>query len=215
MSMGLAQRLREGTWALHSAAERAGVMPALLRGKLPASSFWQLQRNLLQVYQALEAGLARHATHPLMAPLQLGPLARCAALQADLAAGAGADWQTVVPPPGAAATAYADRLQGLAQHQPPALAAHAYVRYLGDLAGGQALRRVAQQAYGLQGDAGTRFFDFGPPAQVAGLTQGLRAALDSLPLDDAGQLALVTEAQWAFGQHVRLFEELAEAGAAD
>ncbi len=211
MSNGLAQRLREGTRTLHSAAERAGVMPAMLRGELPARGFWQLQRNLLLVYQALEAGLARHDTHPLLALLPLGPLARCAALQADLAAGAGPDWSTVLPPAGAAATAYADRLQALAGHQPSALAAHAYVRYLGDLAGGQALRRVAQQAYGLHGDAGTRFFDFGPPAEVARLGQGLRIALDSLPLDDTAQQALVAEAQWAFAQHVRLFDELAAA----
>lgn len=211
MSMGLARRLREGTWTLHSAAERAGVMPALLRGELPARGFWQLQRNLLVVYQALEAGLARHATHPLLALLPLGPLGRCAALQADLTAGAGPDWSTVLPPAGAAATAYAERLRALARHQPSALAAHAYVRYLGDLAGGQALRRVAQKAYGLQGDAGARFFDFGPPAEVARLGQGLRIALDSLPLDDAAQQALVAEAQWAFAQHVRLFDELAGA----
>jgi len=211
MSTGLSQRLREGTSALHSAAEHAGVMPVMLRGALPARGFWQLQRNLLLVYETLEAGLARHATHPVLALLQLGPLARCAALQADLAAGAGPDWSTVLPPAGAAATAYADRLQALAGHQPCALAAHAYVRYLGDLAGGQALRRVAQKAYGLQGDAGTRFFDFGPPAEVARLGHGLRIALDSLPLDDTAQQALVAEAQWAFAQHVRLFDELAGA----
>jgi heme oxygenase (biliverdin-producing, ferredoxin) len=211
MSLGLAQRLREGTWALHGAAERAGVMPALLRGRLPADGFWQMQRNLLLVYQALESGLAQHAHHPSLAPLELAPLARSAALQADLAALAGPQWQATLPPPAAAAMAYADRLQGLALQQPAALAAHAYVRYLGDLAGGQALRRVAQQAYGLQGDTGTRFFDFGPPAQVARLGQGLRAALDGLPLDEPAMLALVAEAQWAFAQHVRLFEELAGA----
>ncbi|MDH4390159.1 MAG: biliverdin-producing heme oxygenase [Aquabacterium sp.] len=209
MSTGLAKRLREGTWPLHAAAERAGVMPAMLRGALPALGFWQMQRNLLLVYQALEDGLAQQASHPLLAPLQLGPLARCAALQADLADGAGPDWHTALPPGGAAATAYANRLQALARHQPSALAAHAYVRYLGDLAGGQALRRVAQKAYGLHGEAGTRFFDFGPPAEVARLGQGLRTALDSLPLDDTAQQALVAEAQWAFAQHALLFEELA------
>ncbi len=208
--MGLAQRLREGTWAWHTTAERAGVMPALLRGELPAASFWQLQHSLLRVYQALEAGLAQHANHPLLAPLQLAPLARCAALQADLDTAAGPHWQTALPP-AAAALAYAEHLQALTLHQPPALAAHAYVRYLGDLAGGQALRRVAQRAYGLQGDDGTRFFDFGPPAVVAGLSQGLRLALDGLALDDAAQQALVAESQWAFAQHVRLFEELAGA----
>jgi hypothetical protein len=116
MSTGLSQRLREGTSALHSAAEHAGVMPVMLRGALPARGFWQLQRNLLLVYETLEAGLARHATHPVLALLQLGPLARCAALQADLAAGAGPDWSTVLPPAGAAATAYADRLQALPRY---------------------------------------------------------------------------------------------------
>lgn len=206
--MGLAQRLRDGTWALHSSAERAGLMPALLRGTLPATGFHRLQRNLLVVYQALESGLQQHSGHPLLAPLQLGPLARGAVLQADLATLAGPLWASQLPvlP---AASAYADRLQRLARQQPVLLAAHAYVRYLGDLAGGQTLRRVAQQAYQLQGADGTGFFDFGPPARVAGLRQALRQALDGMALDDTGAQALVAEAQWAFQQHVRLFEELA------
>lgn len=208
MSMGLARRLREGTWTLHTTTERAGVMPALLRGQLPADGFQRLQRNLLAIYQALETGLQAHAAHPLLAPLQLGPLARSDTLQADLAVLHGPQWATALPLT-ATAQAYAQRLQGLAQQQPPLLAAHAYVRYLGDLAGGQALRRIAQQTYQLPGDAGTRFFDFGPPEQVRQLGQGLRQALDALPLDEAGTLALVAEAQWAFGQHARLFEELA------
>ena len=207
-STGLAQRLRDGTWTLHTRAERAGLMPALLRGKLPADGFQRLQRNLLLVYQALESGLQQHASHPLLAPLQLGPLARCAVLQADLAALAGPLWATRLPV-ARTASAYADRLHLLAQQQPALLAAHAYVRYLGDLAGGQMLRRVAQQAYQLHGDAGTGFFDFGPPAQVAGLRQALRQGLDGMPLDEAGAQALVAEAQWAFHQHVLLFEELA------
>ena len=211
LGMGLAQRLRDGTQALHTTAERAGVMPAMLRGTLPAADFWRLQRNLLLVYQALEAALQQHATHPLLAPLQLAPLARCALLLDDLAVGAGPHWQDDLALC-VAATAYADRLQALARQQPPALAAHAYVRYLGDLAGGQALRRVAQRAYGLQGDAGTRFFDFGPPAQVAQLGQQLRQALDGLALDETTMQTLVAEAQWAFAQHVRLFDELAASG---
>jgi heme oxygenase len=209
MNTGLARRLREGTWALHTTTERAGIMPALLRGQLPLAAFLRLQRSLLSIYQALEAGLRQHAGHPLLAPLDLAPLARCAALQADvtdLAARLDTSADAALP---AAATAYAAHLRGLAQHQPPLLAAHAYVRYLGDLAGGQALGRIARQAYGLPDAAGTRFFDFGPPDAVQRCSQDLRAALDALPLDEAGIDALVAEAQWAFAQHARLFEELA------
>ena len=207
MTQGLAQRLRDGTWALHTTTERAGVMPALLRGQLPAVRFHQLQRNLHAVYAALEAALQRHASHPVLAPLQLAPLARSAALAADLQHLHGPGWAEGLPlvP---AAQAYADRLQRLARSDPAALAAHAYVRYLGDLNGGQALRRLAQRAYGLAGDDGTGFFDFGSPDQVRALVQAFRQALDELPVDEAGVQALVAEAQWSFGQHVALFTEL-------
>lgn len=207
MNIGLAQRLRDGTWTLHTTTERAGLMPALLRGQLPIGKFIGLQRSLHALYSALEPALARHATHPVLAPLHQPALARCAALAADLVSLHGADWATALALP-AAAQAYADHLTELARSRPAALAAHAYVRYLGDLSGGQALRRIARQTYQLPGDDGTRFFDFGPPEQVALLARGFRQALDTLPLDEAGVLALVGEAQWAFGQHVRLFEEL-------
>ena len=231
MNIGLAQRLRDGTAALHTTTERAGIMPALLRGRLPLAGFVQLQRSLLAIYQALEAGLQAQAAHPWLAPLALGPLARSAALQVDVsqldalqrATGAmdlapaigtvgqrgGDDHRPPPLPP--SALHYADHLEALARQQPGLLAAHAYVRYLGDLAGGQALRRVAQQAYGLVAGAGTRFYDFGTPEAVRATSQRLRAALDALPVDDVGADALVAEAQWAFAQHALLFDELAAA----
>jgi heme oxygenase len=208
--MGLALRLREGTWALHGETERAGVMPALLRGTLPAAGFHLLQRNLHAVYAALEPALRQHAAHPLLAPLDTLALARCSALAADLQALCGDGWAAdlaVLP----AAAAYADHLGALAATRPALLAAHAYVRYLGDLSGGQMLRRIVRQSYGLAGDAGTRFFDFGPPEQVAALARGLRSALDALPVDAHQADALVAEARWAFGQHVAVFEALAVA----
>jgi heme oxygenase len=211
-SSGLARRLRDGTASLHTTTERAGIMPALLRGQLPLGDFLRLQRSLLGIYQALEAGLQAQAAHPLLAPLDLAPLARCAALQADVEAlarrAASAGRAAAGDPP--AAQAYANRLRHLARQEPALLAAHAYVRYLGDLAGGQALRRVAQRAYGLADDDGIRFYDFGPPAAVQAAGLRLRSALDALPLDDTDADALVAEAQWAFAQHARLFTELAD-----
>ena len=212
MSIGLAQRLRDGTKPLHTRTERAGIMPALLRGSLPAAGFHQLQRNLHVLYAALEPALQHHALHPALAPLYQPLLARSTALGDDLVSLHGADWASalaVLP----AASAYAGRLQHLAGHDPAALAAHAYVRYLGDLAGGQALGRVVRRAYGLAGPAGTRFFDFGSPAQVAALAAAFRHGLDALPLAPARQAALVLEAQWAFDQHARLFDALAAAAA--
>lgn len=190
--MTLGRRLKEATRELHARAERAGLMPALLRGELPRERYVALLWQLEAIYAALEAALE----HPL-APAVAPALWRRDALRADLAhldPGGTAVWL-------APTRDYVHRLQGLA---PPLLAAHAYVRYLGDLAGGQVLRRIVGQAYGLH-DAGLRFYAFdGDPAALAG---GLRALLDAQPptLGDA----LVEEACAGFRRHVALFEALA------
>jgi heme oxygenase len=205
---GLAQRLRDGTRSLHTATERAGLMPALLRGQLPAAGFHRLLLSLHGLYAAMEPALARHADEPWLKPLALAPLFRRDALAADLAALLGPDWATTWPPL-PALQAYVDRLRTLDDSRPGLLAAHAYVRYLGDLSGGQTLARIVRQAYGMTGTDGTRFYDFGPPAQVAAQARRLREALDALPVDEAGAQALVAEAQWSFAQHERLFHELA------
>ena len=210
--MGLAQRLRDGTWPLHGQTERAGIMPALLRGTLPKAGFVALQRNLQALYATLEPALARHQAHPALAPLALPGLPRLQHLADDLAVLHGPGWASDLPVL-RALQAYQQRLGHLAEHRPALLAAHAYVRYLGDLSGGQALRRLVVRAYGLAGEAGSRFFDFGPPAQVAALAQAFRTGLDQLPAaTEQESQALVDEACWGFAQHARVFEALAAAG---
>jgi heme oxygenase len=186
----LSQRLREATRTLHARAERAGPMPALLRGTLPRAGYVAMLAQLVPVYAALEQGLGRPGA-PAIDPR----LHRLAALRADLAALGGAE---------VAVTEAATRFgQAIAALPPPRLAAHAWVRYGGDLAGGQVLRRIVGRAYGLS-DEGLHFYAFdGAPAE---LLAGLRAALDALPAAEGD--AVAAEACTAFERHVELFEAL-------
>jgi heme oxygenase len=208
MNTGLAQRLRDGTRTLHREAEGAGIMPALLAGRLPAAIFHALQRNLHPIYLALESGLSRHADHAGIAAIARPALARGPRLAADLQSLHGEGWRDEVPVLASTRT-YVERLQQLEAAEPLGLVAHAYVRYLGDMAGGQTLRRAVAKAFGLKGQDGTRFFDFGPPEQADALAREFRNSLASVPVDDTGIERLVAEAQWSFAQHVRLFRELA------
>jgi heme oxygenase (biliverdin-producing, ferredoxin) len=205
LSADLATRLKLATQALHTEVERAGAMAALLQGRLERPGYARLLRNLHALYAALEPALAAHGGHPLIAPLDTAPLARAGALADDLAVLHGPRWADELPLD-ASAAAYAERL---AAADAPALVAHAYVRYLGDLSGGQVLRRLVAQRYGLAGDAGTRFYDFGDAARAAALKQRFRAALAALAPAEAVAEAIVDEACWAFRQHGRLFEALA------
>jgi heme oxygenase len=205
---GLGERLRAETKDLHTEVERAGVMAALLRGALARERYTALLRNLHALYVALEAGLTHHAAHADVAPVVFPVLFRQAALAADLAVLHGPRWPAELPLQRATQT-YVARLQDIAAHQPGLLAAHAYVRYLGDLSGGQMLRKIVVRGHQLPDDDGSRFYDFGDTATVHAHVLAFRAGLAALSADTARNDALVAEACWAFERHGELFVELA------
>jgi len=202
----LTLRLREATRDLHTAAERAGVMPALLRGELARDRYVLLLRNLHALYASLEPALARHAQHPCVAPLPLAGLARADALAADLDALHDGGWRRL--PVADAMWAYARHVEAIAQSRPSRLVAHVYVRYLGDLSGGQVLRNVVRRALQLEGEAGTAFYAFGSGDEARALKDALKRGLDRTPCDAAEAAAIVDEARDGFVRHIALFEEL-------
>lgn len=209
----LSARLRAQTWPAHRQVESTPFVRTMLRGGLSLPAYCLLLASLHPIYVALESGLQRHADRPELAAICTEPLWRQAALADDLTRLHGTDWRSALAAQ-PQALAYAAHLCELAEGAPALLVAHAYVRYLGDLSGGQTLRRIVAGSLGLPGDDGTRFYDFGPPAQTAALAGGLRDALDRIDADEATRAAIVQEAERAFARHERLFDELEAARAA-
>jgi len=207
---GLATALREGTREAHRHAERGPFVHALIRGQLARATYLEYLRALQTIYTALEAGLTRHAAHPIVGPLARRELLRGPAIARDLAALADAH---AAPQPPVAARAYADRLHALADHHPALLVAHAYTRYLGDLSGGQLLRRGAARALGMRLEApdgpGLDFYDFPEIADLDAYKRELRACLDALPVDAGTAAAIVDEARRAFTDTAAVFADLA------
>lgn len=205
MTDGLARRLRDGTRTLHVDAERSPFMSVLLRGRMERAAYAALLLNLHAIYDAMEPALTRHAAHPALAPLELVALARMPSLREDLARVADPSDATSDLRP--AALRYVARLHELDADRPELLLAHAYVRYLGDLSGGQMLRGIVARSPGLAPHAGTAFYEFGDAASASTLAAAFRASLDRAVVDDLE--AVVAEAQLAFRWHRELFDELA------
>ena len=210
MNGSLAQALKSGTCSHHVAAERAGLMRYLLQGRIDRRSYCSLLRNLYELYAALEFALTKHRAHACVAHVVQPQLFRTAALAADLHHLHGHRWIDDLEIIGSARR-YVDRLREIEILRPELLTAHAYVRYLGDLSGGQILKRIVRQSLSLSPIMGTRFLDFGEPTQAETMAQDFRAALDSIAVDQLAMSDIVAEAQLSFVMHINMFEELAAA----
>ncbi len=206
----LATLLREGTHLSHTKAENTAFMKCFLKGIVHREPFRKLLVNLYLVYAALETELKRHSDHPVLGPLNLPELYRQAALAEDLDFYYGSDWPSPLTPV-PSGRLYAARIHQVARTSPSLLVAHAYVRYMGDLSGGQSLRVIARSALELPPHAGTRLHEFDqlptPEARRA-FKQRYRDILNHLPLDEDTKQALVAEANLAFDLNQGVMQDL-------
>ena len=206
MSVNLATQLREGTKKSHSMAENVGFVKCFLKGVVEKNSYRKLVGNLYFVYSAMEEEMEKLREHPIVSQIYYPELNRKQSLEQDLQFYYGSNWRQEVKI-SAAGQAYVDRIHEIAATQPELLVAHSYTRYLGDLSGGQILKKIAQNAMNLQ-DGGTAFYEFaGIPDEKAFKTT-YRQAMNDLPIDQATAEQIVDEANAAFGMNMKLFNEL-------
>jgi len=204
---GLVARLRARTRGLHRDAERSGILRDLLRGQVTLAGYALLLRNLHPTYAAMEVALHAHAHAPEVRHIAAWDLRRRAALEADLTVLVGTGWETRLPllP---AAVAYADRVATAEARVAGGLVAHAYVRYLGDLSGGQVLKRLLAKAPGIAPEA-LAFYDFGPDGVVRTLVPAYLAAIDAAGVvSEPRTEEIVEEAAAAFLCNIALSEAL-------
>lgn len=207
----LPARLRDATRIAHHQVERGSFVQKLVRGQIDRRGYRSYLTALAHVYRALDAGLAAHANHPVVGPFARPELARTAALAADLEHLVATDPAAQTPDLAAnlvatpGALQYAAHLRRLADHEPAPLVAHAYVRYLGDLSGGQLMRTAVARALGLS-TRGLEFYAFPQIADIDAYKREFRTKLAALPGREAP--AIVAEASRAFALNADLLADL-------
>lgn len=192
----LSTALYIATKTLHMEAETTGIIRHLLRGQASRDGYVLMMRNLLPAYRALEQGLADHRDAPLLAELAQFDFDRAGAIDADLVALAGTGYAAELPLL-AEAEAYAARISEAAHGDGARLIAYAYTRYLGDLSGGQILRKLLGKTLGLR-DPELSFYDFPRFADLVAVKNDYRAAIDRAGADAALPETIVAEGSVAF-----------------
>lgn len=201
----LSAAMRVGSQAEHQDAEDSAFMSELLAGRVDEQGYADYLLRLREVYAALEAAVRTHHDDPAVAAVHDPALERLAAIEADLG-----HWRPAGTGPldSPATAAYVARL-GKAGARGGLLVAHHYTRYLGDLSGGQAIGRILDRTFGLEG-RGLAFYDFPEIPKPKPYKDAYRARLDALGLSAGERAEVVAEVRTAFRLNQALFAELGE-----
>nr|6J79_A Chain A, Heme oxygenase 1,NADPH--cytochrome P450 reductase [Rattus norvegicus]6J79_B Chain B, Heme oxygenase 1,NADPH--cytochrome P450 reductase [Rattus norvegicus] len=209
MSQDLSEALKEATKEVHIRAENSEFMRNFQKGQVSREGFKLVMASLYHIYTALEEEIERNKQNPVYAPLYFPEeLHRRAALEQDMAFWYGPHWQEAIPYT-PATQHYVKRLHEVGGTHPELLVAHAYTRYLGDLSGGQVLKKIAQKAMALPSSGeGLAFFTFPSIDNPTKFKQLYRARMNTLEMTPEVKHRVTEEAKTAFLLNIELFEEL-------
>ncbi|CCP38154.1 heme oxygenase (plastid) [Chondrus crispus] len=207
MSTNLAQQLREGTTKSHSMAENVSFVKSFLGGVVDKKTYRKLVANLFFVYSVLEEEIEKNKNHTAINPIYFVELNRKDSLCEDLQYYYGSNWSQYIEP-SLATQNYINRIHEIGKNQPELLIAHAYTRYMGDLSGGQILKKIAQNAMQLNGTNGVSFYNFLSIKDDKVFKIKYRDALDNLPIDETQISQIIAEANTAFNLNMQIFQEL-------
>ncbi|MCX5930692.1 MAG: oxygen-independent coproporphyrinogen III oxidase, partial [Cyanobacteria bacterium] len=198
------RRLHARIGAAHHKAEGMDFSRALLAGQASPLQLAGLIRALVPAYALIEQTGPELAAALGAPDLPWSSLNRSEALRHDVALLAGIE----ASGPSAAAQSWLDHLGTLAQQAPHRFLAHVYVRYGGDLSGGQQLAQQANAILAAHGLPSLRFWQFERP--IPELKQALHDAIEQLELSEAEEAELLEEAVAAFLDTQSLLAELGE-----
>jgi heme oxygenase len=201
------RRLHGRIGAAHHQAEGMAFSRSLLAGQANPRQLAALIRALAPAYDLIES----------QGPLLAGALGAAGFPWADLARsqalGQDITGLAVVPatPVSAAAGIWVEHLQRLALQASHRFMAHVYVRYGGDLSGGQQLAEQAKAILVGQGLPPLQFWEFQRP--IPELKQELHDAIEKMELSEDEEQELLEESVVAFHDTQRLLAELGDLAA--
>ena len=203
MAGTLTSLVAERTKAAHEQAENKPFITGLLNGSASVRCYVSLITALLPVYEELEAQVRSRNDDASIALFDHRRLDRGSRIREDLR-GFGQDPDRLVV--NSATRRYVDAIRETAA-SPQRLLAHHYTRYLGDLAGGQAIARNVMTHYDIAPHL-LSFYDFSDLGDVVHYRRRYKSLLDLVPWSLEERQDFIDEAARAFELNAALFDEL-------
>lgn len=205
--MSFSKLLREGIWDIHSMADSSTVAQDMQEAKTTLDDMKKITAGLYYIYSILEEAIEQNKENIYVSKIYYPELFRVKAIEEDLEFYFGSSWQEQIYPT-VAIQLYISRIKYVAKTNPMLLIAHAYVRYMGDLSGGQMIKQMIREALNLENGKGTQFYEFEKISDIIAFKKQYRASLDTLELTQSQIQAIIGEANLGFLYNVNFFREV-------
>jgi len=203
----LADTLKQETWHLHKAAETTGVIKTIIHKSVTLEEYILFISNLLPIYEALECSADWKKSFIGLEQFINPSVHRSEALRSDLRklhALTGVEG----PFPILKATRdYCSHINDAQLRSPETMLAHTYVRYLGDLNGGQLLQLLLRQSLGLA-DSCLSFYTFDEIENIRVFTKEFRTYLNNVSLSANALVTSIDAAKFAFHFNIALSQSV-------
>ncbi|WGD37268.1 biliverdin-producing heme oxygenase [Lysinibacter sp. HNR] len=210
--VSFSQILRERTKSGHRDTSGAGFMDDLISGRGTREDYVALVKQYYFIYEALENATERMKNDPVAAAFITSKLTRLPALKADLEFLIGEDWlEQIEALP--STRAYVERIREVGATWSGGFIAHHYIRYLGDLSGGQIIRTLMKRQFGFETN-GVGFYLFDEIAKPKQFKDTYKEQLDAVDWDEAERDRVIDEVILAYEFNGLVFDDLARAKAA-
>ncbi|WP_214316863.1 biliverdin-producing heme oxygenase [Nonomuraea sediminis] len=206
MAETFADELRTVTWSDHEGAEHTAYLEALMKGQVSRAGYAEMVAQHYYAYVALEEAGRALADDPVAKPFIRPELERVSALERDLEALYGENWREEIAPSRPTLT-YVARINQIADW-PGGFIAHHYTRYLGDLSGGQVIRKIAERAYGFEDEGGVSFYLFPGIPDLKAFKIEYREQLNALNLDEVQRRRIIGETLLAYQLNTEVLVEI-------
>lgn len=203
----LSIRLRNETKIVHTKTENADFIKKLFKAEFTPEEYFCYLASLKEIYQTLEQALLKNKNQPYVEPIYFEELFRTQSLNEDLVA-----WSEYKADLNEsqlnAVKEYTTHLNKISEAAPHLLVSHAYVRYLGDLSGGQILHKILSAK--VDKANGLNFYSF-KIDNTQKMKELYRSRLDQIgSLSEPKSCEILKEAQLAFHYNDMIFNTLSK-----
>jgi len=188
----------------HRETEGMAFTKDLLSCKATPLQIGFLMKALAPLYQLIDFEAPRISFDLGVVSIPWQSLSRSCAIESDLKSLAKA---TAEIPTSSSAAIWLEQLKTMISFAPHRFMAHVYIRYGGDLSGGQLLGKRANMILQSNGIQPLEFWSFDQP--ISDLQNSLREGFEKLELSPIHENELFNEAKMAFISNQILFEEIA------